>query len=193
MLWFMVYDWQCLSFLSQRDYNQTNTQSPHRAEARNPHTQTHHTWLHCTHLHTEIHLNTSSLTHTGTPTISHSSKNIPATFNCNSCFHIPQTPYTHSLYAAYIVDNPFVLLYDTMQPLFPWLCLESTHYIPFCFGFIINTLCLFIFTQSMVSFIWAVRQGCQWLLSISIWLAQDDSFAMVYRHAHKLTHTHTHT
>lgn len=104
---------KCLKFLAQRHCNQTNTQHPTQSRgASSPHTHMHaHTLTHdCTHLHTETHINTFSLAHTGTPTISHSSKHLPAAFNCTSCVLIPQTPDTHSLFAAYLVDNPFSLL-----------------------------------------------------------------------------------
>lgn len=74
---------KCFKLLPQRHYNQTNTQSPHRAEGPAAHTYTH------THTHDRTHL-LLLLAHTGTPKIVHSSKQLPAAYNCTSCVLIPQ-------------------------------------------------------------------------------------------------------
>lgn len=87
------------------------------------------------------HLHTETLSHLRAHlSNSHSSEQFPAAFNCPSSVLVPQTPNTHSLSAAYLVDNPFFSpLSHHATDFFCYDCAcESTHYIPFCLVLIIS-------------------------------------------------------
>lgn len=86
-------------------YNQTNTQSPHRAEGPAAHTHAHM----ITHVFTQkLYINTLSHLLIQARLQSHIAlSSYLQLLIVLPVFLFNKTPYTHSLSAAYLVDNPF--------------------------------------------------------------------------------------